>query len=70
MSVLETTVEKLKDLPEDKLQAVSQYIDSLTVKRKGRFDDLAGCLTSEEADRLEKAIIDSSERIESGHKSW
>ena len=43
MTVLESTVEKLKVLPEDKLEAVSHYIDTLNSRPKGRFDRLAGC---------------------------
>ncbi len=76
MSVLEATVEKLKVLPEDKVVAVAHYIDSLSnlptgrFDDKGRFDDLAGCLTTEEADRFERAINESSEGIESGHQGW
>ena len=70
MTVLENTVEKLKVLPEDKLAAVSHYIDTLSSRPKGRFDNLAGCLTTDEADRLEKAIEESCERIESNHQGW
>jgi hypothetical protein len=70
MSVFEATVAKLKVLPEDKIEAVAHYIDSLSKPTKGRFDDLAGCLTTEEADRFERAINESSERIESGHQGW
>ena len=70
MTVLESTVEKLKVLPENKLEAVSHYIDTLNSRPKGRFDKLAGCLTEDEADRLEKAIEESCERIESNHQGW
>lgn len=70
MNILETTVEKLKALPEEKVEVVAHYIDSLSEHPKGRFDDLAGCLTTEEADRLERAINESSERIESAHQGW
>jgi len=63
-------MEKLKGLPHDKLEAVSHYIDSLSSKPKGRFDDLAGCLSEEEADRLEKAIEESCERVESSNEGW
>ena len=70
MTVLESTVEKLKGLPEDKLEAVSHYIDTLNSRPKGRFDKLAGCLTDDEANRLEKAIEESCERIESNHQGW
>lgn len=70
MSVLEAAVEKLKVLPEDKIEAVAHYIDSLSKTDKGRFDDLAGCLTAEEADRFERAINESSEVIESDHRGW
>ena len=68
MTVLESTVEKLKVLPENKLEAVSHYIDTLNSRPKGRFDKLAGYLTNDEADRLEKAIEESCERIESNHQ--
>lgn len=70
MSVLETTVEKLKVLPEDKVAEVARYIETLEDKPKGRFDDLVGCLSEKEADRLENAIDESSERIEKSHDGW
>ena len=70
MDTLETTVEKLKALPSEKVEEVAHYIDSLSVGTKSRFDDLAGCLTEEEADRLEHAINESSERIEAPHQGW
>jgi hypothetical protein len=68
MNALETVVEDLKSLSPDKLEAVADYIRSL--REPGRFDDLAGCLSEEEADRLEKAIEESCERVESGHEGW
>jgi|GEM_PF-2183586 len=68
MDTLETTVEKLKALPSEKVEKVAHYIDSLSEAPKGRFDDLAGCLSAEEADRLERAINESSERIEAPHQ--
>ena len=64
MTVLESTVEKLKVLPEDKLKAVSHYIDTLNSPPKGRFDDLAGCMKPEEVDKMECAINDVFERID------
>jgi hypothetical protein len=68
MTALESTVEKLKVLPASKLEAVSHYIDTLNSLLKVRFNNLAGCLTDDEADRLEKAIEESCERIESKSK--
>jgi len=70
MDTLETTVEKLKALPSEKVEEVAHYIDSLSGASGGRFDDLAGCLSAEEADRLEHAINESSERIEAPHQGW
>ena len=70
MTVLESTLEKLKGLPEEKVAAVADFIDTLESGTSGKFDDLAGCLTSEEADRLEHAIKDTCERIESSSQSW
>ena len=63
MTVLESTVEKLKVLPENKPEAVSHYIDTLNSRPKGRFDKLAGCLTDDEAELLEKAIADEHPRV-------
>lgn len=68
MDALETTVEKLKALPSEKVEEVAHYIESLSETPKGRFDDLAGCLSTDEADRLEHAINESSERIEAPHQ--
>ena len=71
MDTLETTFEKLKALPSNKVEEVAHFIDSLSrAPKKGRFDDLAGCLSADEADRLEHAINKSSERIESFHQGW
>ncbi|MGJ8638366.1 MAG: hypothetical protein ACSHYA_03145 [Opitutaceae bacterium] len=70
MNTLETTVEKLKALPAEKLEEVANYIDTLSAAPRGRFDDLAGCLSADEADRLEHAINESSERIEESHQGW
>lgn len=64
MTVLESTVEKLKTLPENKLEAVSHYIDTLISKPKGRFDDLAGSIDSTEVEKMERAIEESCERID------
>ncbi len=64
MSILESTVEKLKVLPDEKVEAVSRYIDSLTpAPKKGRFDDLLGSMAHEEVDRMERAIHDACEQI-------
>lgn len=64
MSVLEATVEKLKGLPEDKIKAVSHYIDSINSRQTGRFDDLSGCMDSAEVEKMEKAINHTFERID------
>lgn len=64
MTALESTVEKLKVLPDDKLKAVSLYIDSLINRPNGCFDDLAGCMETEEVDKMERAINDVFERID------
>lgn len=64
MTVLESTVEKLKELPENKLEAVSHYIDTLNSRPKGRFDDLAGCMEPGEVDKMECAINEAFERID------
>ena len=64
MNVLESTVEKLKVLPENKLEAVSHYIDILNSRHKGRFDDLAGSIDPAEIEKMERAIEESCERID------
>lgn len=63
MSVLEATVEKLKVLPEDKIKAVSYYIDSLNRPHSGPFDDLSGCMDPAEVAKMEKAINKAFEQV-------
>ena len=71
MTLLESTLEKLKSLPEEDLAAVHRYIDELhSPTAGGRFDDLLGCLTQDEANRLSDAIEESCERIETNCRSW
>lgn len=71
MTLLEATFAKLKELPEEKIQAVSVYIDSLDRAHvRGRFDDLTGCLSAEEADLLDSAIKESCEHVEPGNRGW
>ena len=64
MTALESAMEKLKVLPEDKLEAVSHYIDSLTDRPIGRVDDLVGCMEAGEVDKMERAINEAFERID------
>ncbi len=70
MTLLESTVEKLKSLPDEEIAAVRRYIDELRPSTEGRFDDLLGCLTEDESDRLAAAIEESCERPETNCRSW
>jgi hypothetical protein len=64
MSVLEDTVEKLKALPKNKVEAVALFIDQLNKAPSGRFDDLCGCVAPEEVGKMEKAINQAFEQID------
>ena len=68
MSALETIVEKLRHLTPDKLALASNYVDGLReVTQEDRLAALnatGGCLTTEEADELERAIEEGCERID------
>ena len=68
MSTLEATVEELKRLPPAKLAEAAGYIHKLTVTggAAGRqaLENAFGCLTSSEAEELERAITSNCERID------
>ncbi|MGF1453112.1 MAG: hypothetical protein ACFB21_13680 [Opitutales bacterium] len=64
MSVLELTVEKLKGLPEDKIEAVARYIDELGAPTVGRFDDLAGAMSHEDIAAMREAIDSNCEQVD------
>ena len=68
MSTLETTVEELKRLPPAKLAEAAGYIHQLTVTggAAGRqaLENAFGCLTSSEAEEMERAIASNCERID------
>jgi len=62
MTVLEATLEKLKNLPDDKIEAVAHYIDTINHSPQDRFGDLAGCMAIEEVDKMKRAIEAACER--------
>jgi len=65
MNVLEQTYEKLKELPEDKLSDVADYVDSLCASNSpGRFDSLAGCMGSKEVSKMRDAIESLCQQID------
>ena len=75
MTALESIVEELKTLPPAKLDLVAAEVHDIVVKFKepkkpGRFDDLCGCMSEEEADHFASAIEESCERIDPIQKSW
>jgi hypothetical protein len=68
MSTLEKTVEELKSLPPAKLEEAAGYIHRLKLAsaepRRGALERSFGCLTSGEAEELERAIAANCERID------
>jgi hypothetical protein len=68
MSTLEATVEELKSLSPAKLADAAGYIHRLKVAGgvAGRqaLENAFGCLTSSEAEEMERAIASNCERID------
>jgi len=68
MSTLEATVEELKILPPAKLAEAAGYIHMLKMAggASGRqaLENAFGCLTSSEAEEMERAIASNCERID------
>ena len=68
MNTLEATVEELKSLPPAKLLDAASYIHRLATSRtnpsRAARERAFGCLTSAEAEELERAIADNCERID------
>ena len=69
MTALESIVEELKSLPPAKLDLVAAEVHNIVVKLKepkkpGRFDDLSGWMSDEEAARFSKVIEETCERID------
>lgn len=72
MSGLSVIVEELKNLPPDKLEKAATFIHDLhevsKEAKKAALDDIFGWMSAEEADKYEKEIEESCERID--RKSW
>jgi hypothetical protein len=68
MSKLETIVEELKALPQERLDRAAGYIHRLRTiseaERKAIIDRTAGSLTAAEADELERIVNEGCERID------
>ena len=69
MTALESIVEELKTLPPAKLDLVAAEVHDIVIKFKeaekpGRFDDLSGWMSDEEAARFSKVIEETCERID------
>jgi hypothetical protein len=68
MSKLETIVEELKALPQERLDRAADYSHRLKTiseaERKAIIDRTAGSLTAVEADELERIINEGCERID------
>lgn len=68
MSTLETIVKELSNLPAYKLASVPTHVHGvreLSLKEKlAVLEATGGSLTTEEADELERAIKEGSERID------
>jgi hypothetical protein len=68
MSLLETTVEELKSLSPAKLAEAAGYIHRLKLANgpegKDALERAFGCLASDEADEIERAIAENCERVD------
>ena len=70
MSTLEVIVEELKTLPTPSLAAAASYVHQLKLAsaadRWRALDRAFGCLSTAEADDLERAVQAHCERIDAG----
>jgi hypothetical protein len=68
MSVLESIVRDLHELPTPKLVEVARYVHALNPKSRERrsaaLQATAGCLTSEEGADFERAVRSEADRID------
>ena len=67
MSVIESIVRDLKELPPPKLVEVARYVHALNPKsherRRAALQATAGCLTAEEGADFERAVQGEADRI-------
>jgi hypothetical protein len=72
MSVIESIVRDLHELPTPKLVEVARYVHGLNPKsqerRRAALQATAGCMTGEEGEDFERAVKADADRID-GH-SW
>jgi hypothetical protein len=72
MSVIESIIRDLRELPAPKLAEVAHYIRSLNPKsherRKKALLELAGCMPGEQGADFERAVREEADRIDA--ESW
>lgn len=72
MTVLESIVRNLQDLPEPKLVEVARYVRTLTPgnreRREAAILATAGCMAGEEGEVFERAVKAEADRIDGD--SW
>jgi hypothetical protein len=69
MSVLESIVKDLENLPATKLVEVARYVSGLSPKRReGRLTAIratAGCLNAEDGAAFERLVREEADRVDS-----
>ena len=72
LRTLEATVEELKSLTPAKLAEAASYIHKLKLvggsARRQALENVFGCLTSSEAEEMERAIASNCERLDA--RQW
>lgn len=72
MSVIDSIVRDLRELPPPKLVEVARYVHGLSPKsrerRRAALLETAGCMTAEEGEDFEQAVRAEAERIDGD--SW
>lgn len=72
MTVLDSILRDLRELPPPKLAEVARFVHQLNPKsRERRLEALratAGCLNDEEGEEFERAVMEEAERIDADSK--
>ena len=74
MSVLETIVADLRDLPADRLGEVAAYVKRLKPKtreeRLAALMESAGSMTGPEGEEFERAVLEEGKRVSPNDHVW
>ena len=69
MTIMESILRDLRELPPTKLVEVSSYIHQLhppsAERRRAALESTAGCMPGEEGEDFERAVRETADRIDS-----